>query len=311
MYKINYETIGGGKKIVSKRMIGAAAAEALESKENILLTNELSKEEIISSINEQNYDEGFQIPQDLNWTKVYFDGKDMDFKTKAMNLKIKFNCFKLRNDTMEENKRPLFVLPGYSTQSFGWTISRTSKYHKEIFSQGFSDIYVFDFTGIGGRKEKKEDPGINLQKIVQKDDSENPHAIDDMYQLIAGHIKENILLNFNDISILGRSAGGGLSLHIALTHQLPVKGLNVACPGVNMKRMEDIIPGAKKDLPIRLSFASKDKKVPIDGPDGGTRLSKLFFENNYSDFIYLIMSTTSDDDHLNHRLHPILLKNLV
>ena len=35
MYKINYETIGGGKKIVSKRMIGAAAAEALESKENM------------------------------------------------------------------------------------------------------------------------------------------------------------------------------------------------------------------------------------------------------------------------------------
>jgi acetyl esterase/lipase len=116
---------------------------------------------------------------------------------------------------------------------------------------------------------------------------------------------------FNNISLLGRSAGGGLSLHIALTHQLPVKGLNVACPGVDMKRIAEIIPMAKKDLPIRLSFASKDKKVPIDGPDGGTNLSKLFFDNDYSDFIYLVMSTTSDDDHLNHRLHPILLKNLV
>ena len=310
MYKINYETTGGGKKIVSKRMIGAAAAEALESKENILLTNQIPKEEIISSINEQNYDEGFQIPNDLNWTKIHFEDKDMDFKTKTMILKIKFNCFKLRNETLEENSRPLFVLPGYSTQSFGWTISRTSKYRKEIFSQGFSDIYVFDFTGIGGRKEN-EDPGIELQKVIKKDNPENPHAIDDMYQLIAKHIKESILSVFNNISLLGRSAGGGLSLHIALTHQLPVKGLNVACPGVDMKRIAEIIPMAKKDLPIRLSFASKDKKVPIDGPDGGTNLSKLFFDNDYSDFIYLVMSTTSDDDHLNHRLHPILLKNLV
>ena len=75
-------------------MIGAAAAEALETKENILLTDELPKEEIILSINKQNYDEGFQISADLNWIKIYFEGKDMDFKTKDSILKIKFNCFK-------------------------------------------------------------------------------------------------------------------------------------------------------------------------------------------------------------------------
>ena len=52
----------------------------------------MSKEEIIASINSKSYDEDFQIPADLNWTKMYFEGKDMDFKTKDMILKIKFNC---------------------------------------------------------------------------------------------------------------------------------------------------------------------------------------------------------------------------
>ena len=166
MYRINYESKGGGKKIFSKRMIGAAAAEALETKENILLTDELPLSTYFLAINQQNYDEGFQISADLNWIKIYFEGKDMDFKTKDSILKIKFNCFKLRNDNMEENSRPLFVLPGYSTQSFGWTISRTSKYHTEIFSQGFSDIYVFDFTGIGGRKEKR--PWVKILVLIYK-----------------------------------------------------------------------------------------------------------------------------------------------
>jgi len=133
------------------------------------------------------------------------------------------------------------------------------------------------------------------------------------YRKISSHLA-SIINEYNNFSLLGRSAGGGLSLQLGLSMLPNILGLNLACPGY---KMDDILPRIQqgnKDLPIRLCWAREDIKIVEDNtnPDGGFHLGKQFTNNEYTNFKYLLMSTGGNAEHIHtHRIQPILIENLV
>ena len=189
------------------------------------------------------------------------------------------------------------------------TLLRITEFKDILFNKGFSDIYIFDFTGIGGRgKDNKENPGVNIQNKVDN--------INDMYKLISGHLTKYIELNFKNFSILGRSAGGGLSLQMVFLHGLVSIGLNVASPGYSYDGIKDGIINYTGDrkLPIRVCWAKEDKKNPETQPEkgnDGVNLKKILNDNEFVNFKYYSKSVGSDDDKITHRILPILIENLV
>lgn len=299
-YNINYNLKGG--------------ATTVKKIKNNLMTDLDTIEKIIEDINKEKYDDDYTIDIDWKINKLEqimtFDKLKDDDLTNS--FEIGFNLISLRNPDIEENSKPLFILPGFSGQSVGWTISRISKYHQIIFEKKFSDIHIFDFTAIGGEKTNKE---TVIQSAIMNQFGSN--AINDMYIKIAKFIKEQILSNYENISLIGRSAGGGLALHIVLTHGQEVNSLNLACPGTNNEAIESKISEYdNKNLPIRMCFAYNDQKIPIvkddkENPDGIRVLNDLFFKNGFLDYMYYEVSTPNQDDKYNHRIQPILIENII
>lgn len=293
----------------SKYLNQIAGAVKEESNKNILLSKEKG---LIGTIEWAN-----------NNAEKYFDEKiekgiwglkknvsTMKFKLENVEADIDFNLFHLRNS--KENSKPLIVLPGYSSDSLGMTLTRTSKFKDVIFSKGFSDIYVFDFTGIGGRKkDKPEDPGFDIQALVKQ----YPSGINRMYEIISEHLARYISQNFNNFSILGRSAGGGLSMQMVFLHGLNPIGLNLAAPGYSYQDIHEyIINYSNKDLPLRICWAKEDNKIPeIQDENGsdGKKLKKSIENSLYTNIEYYSISIGSYDVKLTHRILPILFENIV
>ena len=123
-------------------------------------------------------------------------------------------------------------------------------------------------------------------------------------------IRGVILKEGEKISILGRSAGGGVSIWMYLLDSCNyVDGLNLAAPGYDKTGLKpDFIEKATRDnLNIRLSYSPRDIKVSNEEiMNMKDRLSVL--EN----FEYIeVEDTRSDKPSINHRIHLIALKNLV
>lgn len=273
---------------------------------NILISSEKGLNGTIDWINSQS--EKYHDPKiEQDW-KLLKNVSEMNFELKDFTAKIDFNLFHLRNNNLEENLKPLIILPGFSSDSLGMTLTRISKFTNTIFEKGFSDIYIFDFTGIGGRKkDKPEEPGIEIQKQVSD--------IPIMYQLISEHLSKYITNNYTNFSILGRSAGGGLSLQMIFIHKLKPNSLNVATPGYSFNNIsEHVINYNNKSLPIRICWAKEDKKNPEiqeDKGNDGKNLKKLLKNNDYTNYEYYSISVGSDDDKLTHRILPKLINKLI
>lgn len=319
-YNIEYNLVGGS----SHNIINDVPFE------NILYTDSFNINKILNNINQKNYDvqldypedkwleevkEGntsnsYQIPLDLNWEKISLP-QQLKFKIENYQKLIKFNCFKLTNPDEVGNKK-LIILPGFSSDSFGWTISRISKYHQTIFFQGFKEIHIFDFTGIGGRKDNKDIPQFNIQSDVIKFFPDINNIVDIAYIQISKFLTDNIFNEFINYSILGRSAGGGLALNMVFNCGLEPNGLNLAAPGIDFQQLAPKIDKfLNKSLPIRLCSTNKDKKVPINHKDGSNNLANQIMNSKFNDFIFFIKSTITNDDVINHRIQEILIKNLV
>lgn len=318
-YNIEYNLFGGS----SSNIINDIPFE------NVLYTDSFKINEILNNINQKNYDveldypedkwleevkEGntrnsYQIPLDLGWEKITLP-QPLNFKIENYQKLIKFNIFKLTNPENVGNKK-LIILPGFSSDSFGWTISRISKYHQTIYAQGFKEIHIFDFTGIGGRKDNKDIPQFNIQSDVIKFFSDE-NIVDIAYIQISKFLTDNIFNEFTNYSILGRSAGGGLALNMVFSCGLEPNGLNLAAPGIDFQQLAPKIEQfTNKSLPIRLCSTNNDKKVPINHKDGSNNLATQIMNSQFTDFIFFIKSTITDDDVINHRIQEILIKNLV
>ena len=246
-----------------------------------------------------NAEKYFDPPIEVMWNLIEL-ATSMHFSLDGVEAIINFNLFHLRNSESEYKSKPLIILPGYSSDSLGMTLTRTSRMKNEIFSKGFSDIYVFDFTGIGGRKkDKPEEPGLNIQAAV--------NDINGMYEIISKHLSEYISQNYRNFSILGRSAGGGLALQLVFLHRLEPVSLNLAAPGYSYDDIkEHIIDYSNKSLPIRICWAKEDKKIL---EEDGQKLKELL--KDYTDFMYYLVIVGSEDDKATHRIQPILLDNLI
>lgn len=319
-YNIDYNLSGGSStNNISKNVF-----------ENYLYTDSFDVLGLLNDINQKNYDvktyysedkwleelkEGnisnsYQIPLDLGWEKIKLS-QQLNFKIDHYEKLINFNTYKLTNSDDIGNKK-LIILPGFSSDSFGWTISRISKYHQIIFNQGFKEIHVFDFTGIGGRKDDKSLKQFNIQSDVLKLFPSIDNIVDIAYIQISQFLTENVFNEYDNYSILGRSAGGGLALNMVFSCGMEPFGLNLAAPGINLLELVPKIEQfSNKDIPIRLCSTNNDKKVPINHKDGSGNLADQIMNNNFSNFIFFIKSTISDDDIINHRIQDILIKNLV
>ena len=115
----------------------------------------------------------------------------------------------------------------------------------------------------------------------------------------------------NNVSLLGRSAGGGLALQMAFFYNnlFNLRGLNIACPGYDMEDMQIIIQNYNnKDLPIRLGWAEDDQKID---EQKGTDLAEIFNNYHYTDFKYIKVVIGNTQDIYTHRIQPELIYDLV
>ena len=295
---------GGGKRYL-KNMIGSASMVAS--------VNNIPKTEITSLQKDGTFDNLIQSANSNNLSEEEIEnlnGYDtVQIPSQYFNLQGITTTidYELLHNGDNSNRRPLFILPGFSTSSVTMTIGRIHKFKDDIFSQGFTDIYIFNFTSIGKLPQ-------NIEKTHERPQYETYHEIS---KHLAGYLNE-----YDNISLLGRSAGGGLALQIALKYLYPNKltGLNIACPGYSH---EDIFPALEeyenKGLPIRMCWAVDDKKIAegADNPDGGVTLQEQIISSGFKDFQYyqvntLELDTKGKDEHIHtHRIQPELIENLV
>jgi len=200
------------------------------------------------------------------------------------------------------NSTPLIIIPGFSNQSFGWTVGRINS-NREKLHKKFSDIYIFDNSSIHktpNNLEKSE------EKIAQ---SVTYLEISKMYvELIRSIIGDN------KFSLLGRSAGGGISLMIGMGDlNSNITELYLAAPGYSLEYMEsqDLSKLPKKLL---ISHSINDQKIKIDDPDGSISLCRLFKNKGNIPFEFQVVTSLSNEDEesgwLNHRITKELIDRM-
>lgn len=195
--------------------------------------------------------------------------------------------------------RPLVVIPGYSDKSICWTMGEMNRYITTLpkcFIK-FSDMYI-----------------INLENVKPIQNA-NKDKRDHLDNEIAQHIDQIIrALNLKDISLLGRSAGGGQCIHIARisaeSNDDYVKALNLACPGYKRNGIMDFINARMdKPIPIRICWVVENTTVKIQD---GYQMKQQLIDSKYITgdqnlLKFVEISTNSTIPAINHRVHKELI----
>ena len=222
------------------------------------------------------------------------DGEHEQFKLLGMDIQYHIIHTKLR-----KNGRPLVVIPGYSDKSICWTMGEMNRYITTLpkcFTK-YNDIYI-----------------INLENVKTIQDA-NKDKRDQLDNEIAHHIDQILRsLKLKDISLLGRSAGGGQCIHIARIsaerNDDYVKALNLACPGYKRDGIMDFITARMdKPIPIRFCWAIEDTTAKIQE---GYQMKQQLIDSKYitrGDNLlkFVEISTNSSIPAINHRVHKELI----
>jgi hypothetical protein len=173
---------------------------------------------------------------------------------------------------------------------------------------------------------------INLEN-VKKIQEANKDKRDQLDREIAIHLDKILRsLKLKDVSLLGRSAGGGQikfhrnliccekaslfqgqCIHIAklsAENDDYVKALNLACPGYKKDGIIDFIEARlDKPIPIRFCWAIEDTTVPIHQ---GYQMKQQLIDSGYIKqganlLKFVEISTNSDKPAINHRVHKELI----
>lgn len=220
---------------------------------------------------------------------------DLKFKLLGNNIDYYIIHTKLNNI----NGRPLVVIPGYSDKSICWTLGEMNRYITSLPGcfKKFNDIYL-----------------INLENVKPIQDA-NKDKRDQLDAEIAGHLDAIIRsLKLKNISLLGRSAGGGLCIHLgklaAQSDYDYVKALNLACPGYKRDGIMDFIKARmEKPIPIRFCWAIEDTTVKIQE---GYQMKQQLIDSKYITLApnllkFVEISTNSTIPAINHRVHKELI----
>ena len=109
--------------------------------------------------------------------------------------------------------------------------------------------------------------GSTIKKVTKdysahEKNEEKAFALNEEIRIKLAHVLDKILrspeLALTNITILAKSAGAGVSIHVASINP-EVKFLFIACPGTNSRGR----PLAQRtDLPIKLTWNKDDDKLP-------------------------------------------------
>ena len=153
----------------------------------------------------------------------------------------------ISNDNKED--KTLVVIPGYSLESFQTMFEIILA---NIDTVNYSNIYIFCWSSEIKEKSKAIIKGISSQ--------EEQYVINERFREDLSAILQKIIksMDLGTISLLGKSAGGGVAIYITMLNT-DVNNLFLACPGIlhHGKPLENRI-----DINIKLSWNRDDDKIP-------------------------------------------------
>ena len=266
------------------------------------ICNEYNKNLIEDSIDESNFD----------WKYIGFKNYKLELGTfndkgDQNEIEVPVSCMHLGNDSKENN---LIIIPGMSNQSFAWTLGRINRFRKELLSK-YSDIYIFDNSSIG--------------KIPEESSKNHGKSQPEIYAFIS-QIYATLIYNDLAISkfdILGRSAGGGISLFLSLLYSADsIINTYLACPGFDYGYILDILDSNwkglskddLKDKKVLISHSVDDLKIKLEEKGGTINLYHLLLSRNFDVELQLIRGLNNPDGKeswLNHRIQPDLIEKII
>ena len=184
-----------------------------------------------------------------------FDDYDFNiYNIEEPNLLKKYGTIKIVKVKLLGKGGPFVVIPGYSFKSFCSMIQKIFKGFDYIKDK-YSDFYMISWS-----PEIKE-LSIEVSKNVEDEDTK--FRLNEQFRIEMAHVVDKILrsppMDFKNFTLMGKSAGGGVSIYIASMNE-EVKTLLLCCPGIYERGK----PLANRvDLDIRLSWNEDDDVIPF------------------------------------------------
>ena len=174
-----------------------------------------------------------------------------------------------------KGSKPLVVIPGYSTKSFITMFEKLIEGYEYINT--YSSIYVVCWGSTIKELSQEVIKDLTLtQDIFEKNEE---------FRIEMANILDKILrsppLNLQDITLLGKSAGGGVSMYIASNNK-NVKELLLCCPATMYHGM---VLENRKDILIKLSWNEDDDIIPYETYEYFERDFKIN-KNKYKMYLY-------------------------
>lgn len=186
----------------------------------------------------------------------------------------------------------LVIIPGYSASSFMSGFDKLMDGF-DSYKNKYSIMYAVYW-------------GPTVKTITDEyaksagDNKEEQYKLNEKIRIELAIVLDKILrspdMELTNITLFGKSAGGGVSIHIAAMNP-EVKYLYISCPGTN-NYGEALID--KKDLPIKLAWNKDDNKLEY------TESQKFIevFEKNKNDFKFYSYETGG------HEFNPLFIQEL-
>ena len=199
--------------------------------------------------------------------------------------------YRLIQLSLNESGKKLIVIPGFSKKSYSWTIGRINRFLKDYSSKFtiYSDVYIFMLDEV---------------KIVQSELGTKEFYKNKINYQVGGHINAiiNSLFKNDEISIIGRSAGGDISLMLRNEN---IKDLHLASVGTSNEVLKNFI--GQVNIPLKLYFHNNDDTVPIEEAEERIKLIK---DMGYSNWVYTVIYNNLNSSGQTHRIHKELIQSL-
>lgn len=152
---------------------------------------------------------------------------------------------------------PLLVIPGYSFNSFETMLTKI-KEGFEYLENKYSVIHMINW----GDKVKKDN--TVEEETLTEEQKFKKFEENEQYRIELAKLMNKCIsspdLNLKNFAILGKSAGGGVSMHMTgANHE--VKKLFVCCPGTNSNGSTLV---GNPDVKIYISWNTNDEKLPCE-----------------------------------------------